>query len=458
MVGDTVIFDANGLGRCNIDISIDVRAIIVQAGFTDSIVQQSGNTINIGPRRAIFNGGTFVGGDSRIRFEDPFIIDGATFISTTDTLLPTETVTLTSGSFAANNGTTVMRFSSTFSGDLSFHKLVFDPTGNRTYVITAGDTVDVQDSLIYTSSNRVRLNTGVLNVTGDIFLNNTATNCNGSTVLMISGASKQQITSSVPIGQSELPAFTIAKTADTTFFDGVISMEAGIWRYVSGDLNFSRDSGAVAFTTANTTLIGTHTIDDVILSYVNNGDFDLNPGDTLSVINQLSIIGSNDIDIDGTGAIKLFGDLRLENTNQTHNGSSTIIFSGAANQLISSNIGPGASELCNVVVDKSAGTLTVSDTISLYRGWKYVAGTTDFLTNSANVFCTYTNAYLTGDENFFNLTIDFVAGGDLDVNDSALVHGEFRVLGAQDTDIDGNGALKLLGDASFETRILGIME
>ncbi len=445
-VGDTVIFDGNGLGRCNINIDIDVEAFLVEAAYSDSIVQQSGNTVRVGPREAVFSGGTFIGGDARITFEDPVRIDGTNFIATTDTIHFRNDLTLSgTGSFDANGSVAEAPFGLNFFGGFVFSKLLFEPTGNRTYTMNAGDTIRIEDSLIYAGNSRIRVNTGVIRNEGDLLLNSTAVNCDGNGTILLAGGAKQQVISTVSVAQSELPSVVIDKSADTLFFDGFVSIEGDNWSYVNGITNFERDSGVLAITQPNTLMSGSMEIPDLIIDHQGDGDLDLNAGDTITVSNQLTIAGIRDIDIDGAGVIHLTGDMLIDNTNPGHNGNATIIIGGSNNQLENSNVGPGESELPNIVVNKTGGTVTFSDTISLFRSWQYIAGNTDFETNQATIYVGRNNVFFSGNENFFNLVLD--PNADVDVSDSSSIHGDFVMEGTGDIDVDGvTGAFLLLGD------------
>ncbi|MBU0763756.1 MAG: hypothetical protein KJ607_02860, partial [Bacteroidetes bacterium] len=112
---DTVYFDNNGTGDCNIDTDIDIAGIKIQTGYNGTITQNTyAMTIGIGGYEQ--NSGIFAAGAGNIEIESFFKLSGGSYTAPSGNLSLnrnwgadiTETIFIHSGgTFNHNNGTVV---------------------------------------------------------------------------------------------------------------------------------------------------------------------------------------------------------------------------------------------------------------------------------------------------------------------------------------------------------------
>ncbi|MBC7865244.1 MAG: hypothetical protein IAF38_19875, partial [Bacteroidia bacterium] len=103
-----------------------------------------------------------------------------------------------------------------------------------------------------------------------------------------------------------------------------------------------------------------------------------------------------------TGNINAKGDLSIAATSTTSGGTATITINGTGTQSFSGNATLGGGRLPHVVINKSSGTLTLSNTISLGGNWTYTAGNTNAGTSTLAPAVTCT---LTGTDTLYNVKL-----------------------------------------------------
>jgi formylmethanofuran dehydrogenase subunit C len=158
-VNDIAIFDANGLGTCNLNAIVNVQGILINPGFTGSIIQQSGISMTIGNAGFLMAGGTFTGGDSNIDLNaGQFLLASGIFTSTTATFFIGGTlnsdftlIDISGGTFNHNNGS--VRIDPGVNG-----------CATRTLTITTGITV-IFNTLEVIVDN-LSCNEDILNISG----------------------------------------------------------------------------------------------------------------------------------------------------------------------------------------------------------------------------------------------------------------------------------------------------
>ena len=109
---------------------------------------------------------------------------------------------------AAGGNTTISGTSPTF------YVLQFVGEGYN-YNITSAGNITVTNSLNISGSQVYELNTGTIDVTGNIIVTNTAAGCYGSALIDIDGTGPQTVSGSTVAGTGALPEVTIDKTAGT---------------------------------------------------------------------------------------------------------------------------------------------------------------------------------------------------------------------------------------------------
>lgn len=167
-------------------------------------------------------------------------------------------------------------------------------------------------------------------------------------------------------------AFTISGTAFTST-SGQFSCVAN-FTYSSG--SFTHNSGKVKFTTS-CTITGSVTFKQLEFAPSGNSSFTIASGTTLTVDSTLTVSGSSGSSIN-TGSIDAKGDITISNSsNNIGGGTGTITIKGTGNQAFTGSTTAGAGRTCNIVINKSSGTLTLSNYITVIGNWTHTNGTLD---------------------------------------------------------------------------------
>ena len=215
-VADDVTFDNNGLGNCTIDAAVSIKSLTVAALYPGTITQGANTitTLNAGS----FAGGVFTGGSANITIAGVFTLSGTAFTSTSAVLELDNNAAFTSGTFTHNSGTVFFNglFAQTISGTSPVFWIVqFSGNGNA-YNITSAGAVTVVSSLNFTGTQSYTINTGTINVSGDINSSNTNTGCGGNAQINIIGAGAQNLNgNAITPGVGALPQLNINKASGT---------------------------------------------------------------------------------------------------------------------------------------------------------------------------------------------------------------------------------------------------
>jgi len=383
---DAVTFDLNGRGSCTVDVAVNIQKITVSFGYTGTITQGANPFSTLST--ASFSSGTFAGGSANITFGGNFTLSGGTFTSTTGILEFDGNSAFTGGTFRPNNGTVsyvATGGNTTISGiSPTFYILEFVGEGYN-YTISSLGSVTVTNSLDISGSQAYQLNTGTIDVTGNIVVTNTAAGCYGSTLIDIDGTGAQSITGSTVAGAGALPQVTIDKTA------GTLSLA----NYPASSNNFTYTAGTVSpgtstwcFTDGSTnpyTIKGSLTLNNLTFIAITNATFTIPATTTLTTTGDLTIAGTNSITLN-TGKINVHGNLYLTNAATGGGGSALITINGTGTQAIDGTaISIGQDLLPFLTINKTGGTLTLKGNISESEDWKYTAGTVDASTFSSTV-------------------------------------------------------------------------
>jgi len=331
------------------------------------------------------------------------------------------------------------------SGINDFWNLTFEHNGNGDIDVT--DTLNVFGDFLFSSVSETDMDGGgVINCFRDFTINNTSTRNDGTVLIRLVGTNDQSINGNATIGRGEIPNFEIAKTGGTASFDGTISM-FNDWTYTSGTTDYATDSATVAFTSRNQVISGNNQLFNLILNFNGGGDFDVN--DTTEIYGTFSLIGAQRTDIDGPGVLEAFGDISVTNTSGGNSGNGLIRIIGTGTQTVNSTSLIERGEIPNLEIVKTGGSVSFDGILSVFGDWTYTSGTTDYATDSATIAFTNRNHVLSGENEFFNLSLEFNNGGDFDVSDTNDVFGLVTLSSNQGTDIDGPGVLNLHGDLSL---------
>jgi len=421
---NTAIFDYNGVGGCNIDQDIHVEGLNIKSGYVDTVVQGE-NIISI-DNNLLTDGGTFFGGDTTIEVLGNYVISGGLFISTENVLEVHGDFTSNGGIFNPNSG--IVRFvrKNIISGSQQFDNLEFNPTVNSKFEISSGTILTVNNNLLLSGSNKLKLNTGQIDIKGNIVVRNTFSGGKGTALLNLNGIAQQFFVGNDTIGQYQFPNVQISKNAGTLFLSGIINLGKGKdWTYLQGMITSNLASSRIVFLGKNK-ISGSHTLGNV--EFLNNDTLT-----TYEIDSASSLIISNDLILNGVaslrfknGTIEARGDVINSNTGLNGGGSTEFLINGLGpQQLIGTNI-LEAGKLPNLTINKIAGLLTLNNTINLAGNWIYQRGNIDAITNNSTV-AFYKNRIITsrsfaGAMNFDNIIIaaKVKLGSDL-VLDGSLV-------------------------------------
>jgi hypothetical protein len=364
--------------NCSLTGAINIQGINLVAGYAGTITQGA-NTITIGSSGAVLSAGTFSGGSSNITVSGVFTLSGCSFTSTSATLTLTSTYTKSSGTFTHNSGLVYFNpgGSKTYTGSTTFYQIEFNPTANGTSLTFAsGTTFTTTDLTVSGTHQTTFIGTGVIDVKGNITVSNTVSTLSSAPLITITGTGSQHIYGVASGSAFPLPNVTVNKSSDTLHLHDFIYV-AGDWTRTSGVI----DAGTSTVGFCNIlTITGTFSLYNVDFDGQNNYTYTLTSA-TLTVNGDLSLTYNN-----SGGYVRLFGGTihakgnvfvnNTTNTNSTFAGGTTIILiDGTGSQTLTGSTTAGAGLFPTIRINKSSGTLTLANTISVGGNWTYTTGT-----------------------------------------------------------------------------------
>jgi hypothetical protein len=445
-VADAVTFNNGGLGNCTIDIPGNVLSFTITAGYTGSIFQGANivSTINnasiaggtftggagnitIGGNLSFsggvftgasgnitisgtagFTGGTFSGGSGTIRFAGNYTLNGTAFTSTSGIIEFERSSAFNSATFSNNNGT--VRYNptgnATISG-ISPSLYILEFMGNGfSYNITSTGNITVANSLNLTGTQSYTLNTGTIDILGDIRVTNTATGSAGSALIIINGPGIQNFTGSSGAGQGALPRITINKASGSLNLFNFPS-SSNTFNYIAGTVNAG--TSTYCFTNGSVSayaISGSLGLNNIEFIANANQTYSISAATTLTANGDLTMAGNKRI-ILNTGKINVNGNILLTNTSAAGTGTATIYIVGAGNQALDgTTIAISQNRLPNVTINKTGGTLTMKGNISVSRNWTYTSGTVDASSLTSTVAFGGNNLTIrSAGMSFYNVTI-----------------------------------------------------
>src|SRR5450432_4265756 len=409
VVADIAVFDGGGLGidigNCTINTAVSVTGITVSSGYIGTIIQGANAMAISGP--ASFGGGIFSGGSSNITVTGVFTLSATAFTSTSGDLELRDNAAFTGGSFVHNSGT--VRFNctnnaaETISGiSPAFYQMEFVGI-NRGYTISSTGNISVANNLIFSGGGFYTLNTGVIDVKGDINVTNTSTGCGGDAMININGTIVQNFNGNTIAGTGALPQLTINKTAGSlnlANFPGI----SNNFTYTAGTVNagtstfcFNHGSVAAYSITGTLSLAGIEFSMNTSLSTLT-----LAAGTTLTATANLTITGTGGVLIN-SGNINVNGNIILAGTSTGGGGTTTINIVGTGPETIDGTaLIINQTRLPNININKATGTLSLTGNISFSANVTYTAG----IVNAGTSVCyIVNNLTMTGSFSLFNLTI-----------------------------------------------------
>ncbi|MFH0731727.1 MAG: SBBP repeat-containing protein [Candidatus Omnitrophota bacterium] len=365
----------------------------------------------------------------------------------------------------------------TISGSLILDNVWFSARNSDTFEIV--NTLTVNNLTISGFSGSPTLNTGTINVKGDIDLSGGGSGGGGTATIKINGLNIQTITGSGTANYGKLPNLTIEKLDDTgnLVLSSIISI-AGNWIF-----NTIGANDTVVNTGSTVVFYGNKNLDgegDITMAF-NNVIFGASGGGTriligdLDVDGDLTINGSSILDnnTSGTFDISVGGD--WSNSYRFISGAGTVTFDGGTSATLNSGGTGQYFDFNDIIVAKTGaavlqlsgntleidGTLTINDGVIDLNGQTITnstslsiedAGTlrligTETIPWAANDIDTGTWEYIGGGSTTYTLK-DFGADGGNDYY-NLIINSS---VGTADTfQIDGVKNLKVAGDFSLNS-------
>ncbi len=205
----------------------------------------------------------------------------------------------------------------------------------------------------------------------------------GLGTLLINGTGDQTFTSASTTTTGDLPHIRIDKPAGTLSLVGTLRIVAADWTYVAGGL--APGASRVIFD-GTVNISGSQTLNLVTLQGI--GAKTLGPGTILTVPNTLTLTGGS---IDGEGEVR--AQAGITQAAAFDGGAGTLRICGAGDQTLTGASTSTTGSLCDLVIEKPSGTLTLAGTIRTTNDWTYSAGAVA-LGTSAVIFAG--NAVVTG--------------------------------------------------------------
>ena len=451
---DSAYFNGSGTGQCSVNTTVSIRRWEIASGYTDSVKQNSyAITVSGG---MVLSGGYFIGGSAMINSQGPFTLSGTDFTSTSGALQIGGDYNFSSGTFSHNNGTVQYVNTISISGSTTFYDLKFIPTTpSSTYTIGASTVLTCNHMFSHTGAYSLVLNTGTIDVKGDITANNSVTYGGGTATINISGTGTQTLNgNSVGSGQyGWLCNVTINKPSGTLYLKDVIAVK-GNWTLTAGTIDATTYNSTVSFVGGGIySVYGTQSLNNVtVFAYGGAAEqLNVNTGDRLTVLGNLTMAGTGPATINDT--IDVHGNITEGCTyvNTGNNGGSgTINIIGTGTQTFTGASSGSMGKLCNISINKSSGTLILKNIINVVGNWRYLQGTIDASTYTSKVAFCNGNRAITGKHTLYDVefTTTTISTNTFGSSDTLTVDNKLECTGGFGLTLSG-GAMKLKGDVTI---------
>ena len=443
---DIALFDSACTGaNCNATINgnISVKGIILNSTYTGTVTQGAGNTFTVGTSGWIQQAGSFVGGNSAITQNGPFVLSGGSFTATSGTMTVNANYTVSGiPTFTHNSGTvaflgsgtltvtpsTVDYYNVTFAGFTASYDLI--GTMNILGTLSAGKT----------SVTTYTINLGTLLAKGDVALINNG--YMGTALLKIAGSTNQTVTG---VANAKMMSIEIASTGGTVTFAGTITCAAN-FTYTSGVVNAGTSTLQFVGDAAVVIKPGTVTYNNVtIAGYL--AVIDLSAA-TMTVGGTLTMGKTSFTSYSvNNGTLLALGDVVFNNNG--YFGTVQIKVAGSTNQTIS---GISTAAVPSLEIASTGGIVTLSGMIELWNNYTYTSGVVDAGTSTLVFYGdTTTHQIKPGPVAYYNVSIlGYTALFDFN-GQTMTINGDLqmgRSAGGASFTVN-NGTLLLKGNASF---------
>ena len=414
----------------------------------------------------VTNTATGCGGDAIININGTIAqnFNGSTIAGAGD--LPQLTINQTAGSLnltnfpgVSNNFTytagTVNAGTSTFcfthgsvaaysiTGSLSLANIeFFMNTSLSTLTLGAATTLTTTGDLTIAGIGGVLINTGNINVNGNIVLTDIAANGGGSTTINIVGTGNETLDgTAVIINESRLPNININKATGTLSLTGNISFSENV-TYTTGTVNAGT---SICYIVNNLTMTGSFSLFNLTVSAAANTTLTIASGTTITTTTLDMENGANYVVIN-TGTIAVLGNVINNNSSTIGGGTGTILMSGTGAQAITSTGIADQGKFPGVTINKATGTLLFPSLITVVGNWTYTAGTIDVtLNNSTIIFAN--NLTISGNHSLNHISFEGSNNYTFTVAPATTLTalGSMAITGAFNTTF-ATGTISLIGD------------
>jgi len=291
----------------------------------------------------------------------------------------------------------------TVSNDLIVNDLTFD--ASQTCAVAISTFITVNGTLTYyspTGGGNITLNSGTINVKGNVVNNSLLTSNNGGTAFfIINGTGAQSITGTAAIDQGAYPPFTINKASGTVSFSGFLTFYNG-FTWTAGTVNPGTSTCVFINTVATAQNISASGMSfyNVVFEQPDYSRTRLNTD--ISLLGSFIINASCGVQTNNHN-ISIGGDFNCLNTNAGSNnafipGTGTVTFNGTGIQTITMN-NPSSNTnnayFYNVVINNSAARssnddITLADRLTVTNGITFTNGR--MLTASTKILYLQTGA------------------------------------------------------------------
>jgi hypothetical protein len=296
------------------------------------------------------------------------------FIYTAGTIDPgTSTFCFTHGSVGAYS----------ITGSLTLASLDFTMnTSLTTITIAAATTISATGDLTIAGAGGTLINSGNINVNGNVLLTGTSTGGGGTTTINIVGAGAETIDgTAIIVNQSRLPIININKAGGTLSLTGNISFSANV-TYTAGTVN---GGASTCYIVNNLTMTGSFPLNNLTVSAAGNTTVTIASGTTISVGNTLDLENGVNYVVVNTGTIAVLGNIIDNNSSIIGGGTGTILINGTGAQAITSTGIADQGKFPSITINKTSGTLTFPSLITVVGNWTYSSGTLDVSTNNSTI-------------------------------------------------------------------------
>lgn len=346
----------------------------------------------------------------------------------------------------------------TISGSVTLNSISFIANANLTATIVAGTTITANGSMTISGTANVTLNTGTINLLGDLILTNTGTAGGGSATINISGSSNQNIDGTAIAGNQSLLPIISFNSSSTIALLGNISFAQNV-TYTTGTINAGVSTCYIA---SSLTMTGSFSVYNLTINRGANATLTIAAGTTITAANDLDMEnGAFNITMN-TGTIAVGGNIIDNNTGTGGGGSATILINGTGVQNITSTNVKYQGSFPAVNISKGSGTVVFPSLITVRGNWTYSGGTLDVSTNNSTVVFG-TSLTITGSHTLNNVDFDAAgnytfttsAGTTLTINgDMSMTNTNNITLNTGNINLNGNLNLSNTGTGGGGTTVL----